>query len=138
MAARSSAGMGNSLGAKSPTVRLQMVAPAVTLARISPAIFSISDPIRFCAIGERPRFGSPPGRSRVSFDMGALTSTCGEPRPERQCALQRFFVRRPLQRLARLGGRGPAGGDVLAGDARLAARRHREQEGVLVDVPAAV
>src|SRR5260221_5684790 len=71
---RSRSGMENSLGEKSPTVKLAILCPACCLRRISEAILRISEPIRPRAMVERPRRGSGPSRSRCNFSTQAPLS----------------------------------------------------------------
>src|SRR6266404_645010 len=61
--------MGNSFEEKSPTVKLAIWCPLLTAARISAAIFRISDPISCLAMVDSPRRGSGPSRSSCSFSM---------------------------------------------------------------------
>src|SRR5215212_6364775 len=62
----SSAGMRNSLGEKSPTVRLATERPALVSARTSLAIFSTSEPVMPRASAERPASETWVRTSRIS------------------------------------------------------------------------
>jgi len=77
----SRSGIGNCLGSKSPTVRLQISRPPAMSPRMSPAIFRISEPISAPAIAPTRSLGSVPRsrarevRSTVSRFIVARTMT---------------------------------------------------------------
>ncbi len=61
VASSSSAGIGKKVGSKSPTVRLQMVAPLAFRPRISEAILRISEPMTPRARLDKPLSASSSG-----------------------------------------------------------------------------
>src|SRR5258706_254962 len=82
--------MGNSFEEKSPTVKLAIWCPLPTAARISAAIFRISDPISCLAMVDSPRRGADPLRRARGLSLGAtgrrslghhLARPCGHPGP---------------------------------------------------------
>src|SRR5262245_14111915 len=66
MPLRSSSGIGNWAGSKSPTVRLQIFSPALLRARMSAAMARISEPTSSCAMPETRAARAPESADRSS------------------------------------------------------------------------